>query len=252
MAPLFSFKKELLVSLGSMESIILSTSRRFIKVFLIAATAILASLFSPAAFAHGHPHPPQPPPDTCRLLVVGFTGGTEAPDWDSSGVVQIRYRLQNLHQPGLCVHTFSAYYWWLSKAWVRERFGATADEQLTPEQIAKGPKVIIYGHSFGGWATMSLARDLQAQGIPIELTVQMDSIGITDRTVPPNVKEAANYYERQTFVLQGRGRIHAHDKKKTKILGNYKLDGYVHYNISRSPQISDLIVNKAQAIYEDP
>jgi hypothetical protein len=121
-----------------MESIILNTSRRFIKVFLIAATAILASLFSPAAFAHGHPHPPQPPPDTCRLLVVGFTGGTEAPDWDSSGVVQIRYRLQNLHQPGLCVHTFSAYYWWLSKAWVRERFGATADEQLTPEQGSEG------------------------------------------------------------------------------------------------------------------
>ena len=184
--------------------------------------------------------------------MVGYTGGTETPNYSMSGIVQIRNRLQAMNLPGVCAATFSAYDWWHAYGWVRARFGATGRERLTPEQVAAGPKVILYGHSLGGWATDWLARRLAGQGVPVELTVQMDSVGFTDKTVPPNVKEAANYFEKDTFLLRGRDTICVGDQTKTKLLGNFQVPGVVHYNISRAPVISDLIVSKVQAIYADP
>ena len=213
---------------------------------LLAAPWIFAALASPAAFAA---------PDatgTCRVIVVGYTGGLETPNTSYSGVRRILHRVEKLNYPGLCARTFSAYRWWMADDWVRAQFGATGDAPLTPQQIANGPKVILYGHSFGGWATMWLARTLAHDGVPVELTVQVDSVGLTDKTVPPNVKEAANYYEKDTFILRGRYRIRVHDDKKTKLLGNFQVPGAVHTNIARTPEIADLIVNKVQTIYEDP
>jgi hypothetical protein len=241
------------VSLGSMVSIVrnllgraLSTDRHRL---LLIAPWIIAVLISPAAFAA--PNAAEP----CRLIVVGYTGGTETPNYSMSGIVQIRDRLDKLDKldyPGLCAHTFSAYDWWHAYGWVRSQFGATGRGRLTPQEIADGPKVILYGHSLGGWATLWLARRLEHQGVNVEMTVQMDSVGFTDKTVPSNVKEAANYFEKDTFLLRGRDTIRVDDDAKTKLIGNFQVLGVVHYNISRAPAISDLIFDKVQAIYADP
>jgi hypothetical protein len=218
-------------------------------VFLAAPWA-LAAMFASAPAAAAAPKPIAAEP--CRIIVVGYTGGTETPNYSMSGIVQIRDRLQRLNYPGVCAHTFSAYDWWHAYGWVRSRFGATGRDRLTAEQVADGPKVILYGHSLGGWATDWLARRLQGQGVSVELTVQMDSVGFTDKTVPANVKECANYFEKDTFLLRGRDTIRAGDDTKTKLLGNFQVLGAVHYNISRAPAISDLIVDKVQAIYDEP
>ncbi|MGB6430880.1 MAG: hypothetical protein WBF06_09845 [Candidatus Acidiferrales bacterium] len=207
---------------------------------------ILAALVSPAAFAAPNA------PGACRIIVVGYTGGTETPNYSMSGIVQIRDRLQGLNDAGLCAHTFSAYEWWHAYGWVRSQFGATGRGRMTPQEVAQGPKVVLYGHSLGGWATLWLARRLEGQGVSVELTVQMDSVGFTDKTVPANVKEAANYFEKDTFVLRGRDTICVGDSNKTQLLGNFQVPGVVHYNISRAPEISDLIVDKVQEIYDDP
>jgi hypothetical protein len=193
--------------------------------------------------------PPLQAAATCKLVVVGYTGGLETPNTSASGVVWIRNRLRNLDYPDLCVHTFSAYNWSHAYHWVRSQFGAENDGELTPAVIDRGPKVIVYGHSFGGWATLWLARRLKKAGIPVELTVQVDSIGITDKTVPANVRESANFFERNTPILHARGTIHAQDPSCTNILENVHLPHGNHYTVSRNPRISDLVVDKVLAIY---
>ena len=216
--------------------------------------AIACAISFCGSFAHAAPHvkPSLAAASPCQVVVVGYTGGLETATTSASGVVWIRDRLRTLKVPNLCVHTFSAYNWPHGYRWVRQQFGAQDDAQLTPDAIRNGPKVVIYGHSFGGWATVSLARRLQRAGIPIEMTVQVDSIGITDRTLPPNVRESANFYERNTEILHARGTIHAQDPLRTRILENVHLLHGNHYTVSRNPQISDLIVGKVLALYGAP
>jgi hypothetical protein len=78
---------------------------------------------------------------------------------------------------------------------------------------------IVYGISWGASETVILARELGKEGIPVQLTIQVDSvakIGEDDRVIPANVAEAANFYQ-PSGVLHGR---HAH----TRILGNFRSD----------------------------
>jgi len=216
---------------------------------------VACAIFLCACSLHAAPGAKSPisaTPAPCQVVVVGYTGGLETATTSASGIVWIRDRLRTLDVPNLCVHTFSAYNWPHGYRWVRRQFGAQNDAQLTPDVIRNGPKVVIYGHSFGGWATVSLARRLQQAGIPIELTVQVDSVGLTDKTLPTNVRESANFYERNTEILHARGTIHAQDPLRTRILENVHLLHGNHYTVSRNPQISDLIVGKVLALYQAP
>jgi hypothetical protein len=77
-----------------------------------------------------------------------------------------------------------------------------------------------------GAAVTSLARQLQREGIPVLLTVQVDSIakpGQDDRVVPANVARAVNFYQTRG-LLHGRSRITAADPARTEILGDFFLD----------------------------
>jgi len=82
---------------------------------------------------------------------------------------------------------------------------------------------VLFGHSWGGATAISLARELQREGIPVLLTVQVDSIakpGQDDRMVPANVVRAANFYQARGLV-RGRRSITAADPDHTEILGNF-------------------------------
>ena len=71
---------------------------------------------------------------------------------------------------------------------------------------------------------MTLADRLNKLGIPVLLTIQVDSVrkqSQNDREIPPNVQEAVNFYQSEG-VLRGRSVIVARDPKKTKILGNHE------------------------------
>jgi hypothetical protein len=98
-------------------------------------------------------------------------------------------------------------------------------------------RIVIYGHSWGASETVALAKRLNDLGIPVLLTVQVDSVekpSEDDGMIPPNVREAVNFYETEG-LLHGRTQIAAMDPAKTTILGNYEssykttpvaLDGY--------------------------
>ena len=59
------------------------------------------------------------------------------------------------------------------------------------------------------------------------LTVQIDSVGVGDEVIPPNVARAANLFQNDGFVIRGAKRIRAEDPSRTEIAGNfeYRYDG---------------------------
>jgi len=87
-------------------------------------------------------------------------------------------------------------------------------------------RIILFGQSWGGSAVVVLARELDRSGIPVLLTVQVDSVAKPwqhDGVIPDNVAEAVNFYQPHG-ILHGRPVIRAADDSKTQILGNYRLD----------------------------
>jgi hypothetical protein len=75
------------------------------------------------------------------------------------------------------------------------------------------------------------------------LTIQIDSVrkpGQDDSTIPPNVKNAINFYQSEGRIHE-RSMIRAADPELTKILGNFRMDYRAHrincsnYPFARSP-----------------
>jgi len=107
---------------------------------------------------------------------------------------------------------------------IRERLDVDHDGKLSDEEKQKA-RILLFGHSWGASAAVSLARRLERDGIPVLLTAQVDSVakrGQNDAVIPANVREAVNFYQTAGLV-HGRVKITAADPTRTKILGNYRL-----------------------------
>jgi len=90
----------------------------------------------------------------------------------------------------------------------------------------RNARIILYGHSWGASEVVTLARELDKQGVPVLLTVQVDSVsklGENDKVIPPNVAEAANFYQ-LNGLLHGEPQIRAADPARTHIIGNFRFD----------------------------
>ena len=85
-------------------------------------------------------------------------------------------------------------------------------------------RIILFGHSWGASEVVNLAQELHRRGIPVLLTIQVDSVrkhGENDGSIPANVREAINFYQTEG-MLHGRSSIKAIDPTRTTILGNYE------------------------------
>jgi len=90
----------------------------------------------------------------------------------------------------------------------------------------RNARIILYGNSWGASAAVALAGELEREGIPVLLTVQVDSVskrGENDQVIPANVAEAANFYQLNGFV-HGKPQIRAADPARTHIIGNFRFD----------------------------
>ncbi len=99
------------------------------------------------------------------------------------------------------------------------------DGTLSAEE-KQNARIILYGHSWGASAAVTLARELGKEGLPVLLTVQVDSVskpGENDRVIPANVAKAANFYQLNGF-LHGQSRIRAANPARTHIIGNFRFD----------------------------
>lgn len=183
----------------------------------------------------------------CRILYLGFVGALEPPNNKYSGVVQIREILQGKEYPDVCANSFSPYVWTEGRDWLLQHFPEHAGV-LTTQELAVVPKVILVGHSMGGWAMVMVARELRNRNIPVELTIQVDSVGITDYTIPRNVKSAAIFHANDIFMFLTTKHLRREDPSRTKILENVTVAGAGHQSITRDPRIRGLVIEEVKSL----
>src|SRR4051812_9988343 len=160
---------------------------------------------------------PQPAPDD-SVLVIGFLGGFEPWNDPHRGVRQVALDLRSLAIPGLYVETVENHRRELALKLIERAMGSDPNRNLN-HRI----RIILYGQSWGAAAVVQTARDLQKLRISVQLTVQVDSIGLHDAIVPANVLSAANIYQHDVLSLGGRRKIQAEDPSSTRILENVQL-----------------------------
>ena len=183
----------------------------------------------------------------CKIIYAGFVGAMETSDHKSSGVVQIRDTLRGAAYGDVCANSFMPYKPSAGLDWILEHF-PSHEGPMTEEEVRNGPKIILYGHSTGGWAMLTVARELQRREIPVELTVQADSVGITDLTIPSNVKEGAIFHANDVLMFMTTKRLKLQDATKTTIVANVLVKGANHLSITRDPRIRELVLKTVQQL----
>lgn len=200
--------------------------------FKVQRVAVLAVLLCcPCLFAQKlsdlSPPSPLPPGST---LVLGFLGGYEA--WNDPHRSVRRLALRLRRRPGVYADTISNHRRSVALELIRHALDANRNGRLDPEEIASA-RIILYGQSWGGAATILTARDLERLGVPVLLTVQIDSVGLHDQVIPANVRRAVNFYQHDPLTIQGRAEIRAANPTRTTILGNFELS-YIFRSVDES------------------
>ena len=159
------------------------------------------------------------------IIVIGFVGGYVKHDDLKHSAVELAARLRSEYPSDVHVEVFENHRRNSAQQEILRLLDTDHDGTLSPQEKHKA-RVIIYGHSWGASETVTLARRLEKQQIPVLLTIQVDSIskiGENDGAIPPNVARAANFYQPHGLI-HGRSEIRATDPTRTEIIGNYRFD----------------------------
>jgi pimeloyl-ACP methyl ester carboxylesterase len=159
------------------------------------------------------------------VIVIGFVGGFISHDNPVHSGVQLAARLRKDYPSGVYVRVFENRRSEDAHREILRLLDTNHDGKLSPDEKQRA-RIIIFGHSWGGSETVALARKLQGEGIPVLLTIQVDSVaklGEDDSLIPANVAHAANFYQ-SNGLLHGRSEIHAADPSHTQIIGNFRFD----------------------------
>jgi hypothetical protein len=158
-------------------------------------------------------------------LVIGFLGGFEQWNDDHRSVRKLTLKLRN--RPGVYAESVSNWRRKVALELIRRALDTNQDGKLDAEECTRA-RVILFGQSWGGAAVLATARDLKKLGVPVMLTVQVDSVGVHDDVVPANVLSAANFYQHDPLTIQGRQEIRAADPTRTRILANLEKSYLLH------------------------
>jgi len=198
---------------------------------LMLANGLPARADGPASKDSTAPHTSSEPSESVRItspstpIVIGFVGGFIRHDDAVHSTVILARNLQHDYAGSVHIETFeNRRVGDARNAVLRLLAGDHRSEPTADEKRAA--RVILYGHSWGASAAVVLARQLQARGVPVLLTVQVDSVaklGHDDALIPGNVEQAANFYQSNGFP-RGQSQIRAADSSRTKILGNFRFD----------------------------
>ena len=180
-----------------------------------------------------------------KVIVVGFVGGFVRNDDMKHAEVKFAAHLRERYHSAIDVQVFG------------NHSGTPALEhvlQLTGTEKAHA-RIIIFGHSWGGTETVTLARELARRGIPVLLTIQVDSIakpGQENSTIPANVENAVNFYQSHG-LLHGQPEILARDPARTHIIGNFEMTYKDHpVNCREFPWYSRIFTKSHIEIENDP
>jgi hypothetical protein len=158
-------------------------------------------------------------------IVIGFVGGMVGQNNAAHSEVQLATRLRKDYPSGVQVRMFENRQGQQAHREILRLLDVDHDGTLSAGEKLDA-RISIYGHSWGASEAVTLARTLGKEGIPVLLTIQVDSItklGENDESIPANVAQAVNFYQRRG-LLHGRALIRAADASHTKILGNFQFD----------------------------
>ncbi len=179
---------------------------------------------------------PTPLPEG-STLILGFMGGLDRWDDPDRGVRKVALDIRAMGLPNVYAETLAHYRHREARRLVLAAFDANKNKKLDPEERGR-VKVILYGQSLGGGEVVRLARDLKKAGVTVDLTVQVDSVSMSrDGHIPPNVKRAANFYQKEVLTVRGEDYIQAVDPRQTKILGNFRFR-YPLWSLYPLPEMS--------------
>ena len=171
--------------------------------------------------------PPAEPtqPKASPTIVIGFVGGYVKHDNAVHSEVQLAARLRRDYPSDVQVEVFENHRRERAHERILKVLDLDKDGSLSSEEKRQA-RIIIYGHSWGASETVTLARELEKDGIPVLLTIQVDSISKSrqnDTMIPANVSQAANFYQTDG-LLRGRPEIRPADAAHTQIIGNFRFD----------------------------
>ena len=176
---------------------------------------------------------------TPTAIVVGFVGGFVRHNDKVHQEVQLAAHLSKDYPSGVAVRMFENHSGRQAHEEILRLLDSDRDGTLSAVE-KHAARVVLYGHSWGASETVTMARTLERDGIPVLLTIQVDSVskpGEDDRFIPPNVAQAVNFYQLDG-LLHGQRQILAVDPSQTRILGNFQsnyktapvnCDGYPWY-----------------------
>jgi hypothetical protein len=183
-----------------------------------------AATEAPAATAASSTNSTSPP-----TIVIGFVGGYVSHTNLSHMEAHLAAQIRSEYSTGVYAAAFENHRRSAARAAILRLLDADHDGKLS-EHEKEDARIILYGHSWGASEAVTLARELQQDGIPVLLTIQVDSIEKhheDDVVIPANVEEAVNFYQPHGW-LRGETRIRAADPERTKILGNFRFDYSKH------------------------
>ncbi len=220
------------VRLAALQSSVMARMSTYLRCVCVAC-AVSLLLCVPRSFAgsgnHKNAHNFT---DGAPAIVIGFVGGFARANDPVFGTVRLANRLRHEYPAGVVVRVFENHHESRALRQVVRLLDQDHDGTLSAAE-KKSARIIIYGHSWGGTATVLLAQQLQRKRIPVLLTVQVDSVrklGENDAVIPSNVEEAANFYQ-PDGIIHGLSKIRAADPETTDILGNFRFD-YSHDPVS--------------------
>ena len=158
-----------------------------------------------------------------NAIVIGFVGGFVRSDDGKHPEVLFAALLRQRYPSTVHAAVFANHDGRNALRRVLHLLDTDGDGVLTAGE-KKQAAIIIYGHSWGASQAVTLAHDLGRLGIPVSLTIQVDSVhkpGHDDRVIPPNVRNAVNFYQTRGLI-HGQSRIRASDPERTNIIGNFR------------------------------
>ena len=163
--------------------------------------------------------------DPPSYVLVGFVGGFVRHTNAHRGPVKVAERLEQDLPKDVHIEVFENRHRKTALKTILRWLDTNQDGVLS-EQEKAAAHIILFGHSWGASAAVILARELKRVGVPVMLTVQVDSVRKlwqNDEIIPENVAAAVNFYQPHG-IIHGRSKIKAADDSKTRILGNYRFD----------------------------
>jgi hypothetical protein len=194
--------------------------RQLQALILFTLMLFLYGSYAPAAPQTTHGNSVSP-----TVIVVGFVGGFVRHDNRAHSEVQLAEHLRKDFPSGVAVEMFENHRGKEAHQRILDLLDTDRDGNLSvsEKQLAR---IIIYGHSWGASETINLARQLEKDGVPVLLTIQVDSItkaGQDDALIPANVAQAVNFYQ-PSGIFHGTPVIRSADPSRTRILGNFRSD----------------------------